>query len=368
MNVPEPTTDISTTTGYMTGDRTSVYRRSLLGTVGAGTVIALAGCLGEDDEVRTDGQNGEDTGDDDSDSTEETAALDEPTEFPEDESCTVCNMITEEYPEWNTQLVTESETRVYFCSAGCLSAYLADPEAFDGDDEQVENVWVTDYDSADLIDGTDAYYVRIDDPDHIDDPMNMNPTPFEERDGAETLIEDLNEELGAEYDPDEDVITFDEFDYDLGVYYRSNFLDEDESPDDEATDAPEEFDLVDGDGEEIDTWVTDHWHTAVSVEEGGSRSLFAENVVTDGETIEVTGEHWEIDAKIAEGAPEDVLSIDSHGDHIHIEGESGGLTEIIFEFYHHGEVALTTDAGPMTVEVGEDAENGHNGGDDGHDH
>ncbi len=213
----------------MSRDQPPVARRTVLGAVGAGTAIALAGCLGGDDE------NGPtDDSQEDGNTAVDSAEPHEPTQFPEGESCTVCNMITEEYPEWNTQLITEGETRMYFCSAGCLSAYLAEPEVFDGDDEPIEHIWVTDYDSGELIEGAEAYYVRIDDPDHIDDVMRMNPTPFEVREGAEALINELNDEQGAEYNPEDAIITFDDFDYELGVYYRSNFLNDEHDSDDGA--------------------------------------------------------------------------------------------------------------------------------------
>ncbi len=350
--------------------RQFVNRRNVLGTVGSGAVLALAGCVGSDDEA----DEPEDTGDDSADDTEdEPTELSEPTEFPEGEECTVCNMITEEYPEWNAQLVKADETRVYFCSAGCLSAYSYNPEHFGGENETVENVWVTDYDTGELIDGMDAYYVRVQAPDHIDDIMMMNPTPFESREAAESLIDELNQEYDGAYDVEEDIIRFDDFDRELAMHYRADFLNGDDDGhdhgNDEDADAPEEFDLVDGDGETIDTWMRDHWHTAVSVEEGSSRSLYAEAVEADGETIDVDGEHWEFDARLADGAPEDVISIHGHGDHIHLNGETEGLTEIIFEFSHHGEVALTTEADAMTVDVGEYDDHGHDhDDDDGHDH
>ncbi|SNR65273.1 nitrous oxide reductase accessory protein NosL [Halorubrum vacuolatum] len=325
-------------------------------------VFALAGCLGSDE----DGGDPEEAGDD---STGEQTALSEPTDFPEGEACAVCNMITEEYPEWNAQLVKTDETRVYFCSSGCMLAYITDPEHFGGEDEVVEGVWVTDYDTGELIDGMQAYYVRVKESGHIDDIMGMNPTPFESREAAESLIDRLNDEYDGAYDAAEDVIRFDDFDRDLAMHYRANFFDGDD--DDHGhhgdADAPESFDLVDGNGETIDTWVRDHWHTAVTVDESASRSLYAEAVEADGEIIDIDGEHWEFDARLADGAPEDVISIHSHGDHVHIEGETEGLTEVIFEFSHHGEIALTTEADAMVVEVGEGGDHDH-GHDDDHDH
>ena len=217
----------------LTGPR--IDRRTVIGTIAVGTA-ALAGCLGDDDagddgdDPSDDSANGDDPSDDDSANGDDAPAepLDEPAEFPEGEACTVCNMITEEYPEWNAQLVKTDETRVFFCSAGCLLAYFVDPEQFGGETEEVEHVWVTDYGTGELIDGMESYYVRVEDPDHVDDIMMMNPTPFAERERAEAFVDELNEEHGADYDHDEDIITFDAFDEELAMLYRADFLDGDD--------------------------------------------------------------------------------------------------------------------------------------------
>jgi len=218
-----------------------VDRRTLLGALcGA---VALAGCIG--DETDDTGDETDDTGnelddpddtDDSSDDGEEVEALDEPTEFPQDEPCVVCEMIAEEYPEWNAQLVTAGGTRVYFCSSGCLLAYYVDPEHFDGEDELVENVWVTAYDTGELIDGRESYYVRVEDSDHVDDIMMMNPTPFSAREDAEAFIDELNDEFDAGYNHDADVITFDEFDMELAMHYRARFLGDDHGDHDHGDD------------------------------------------------------------------------------------------------------------------------------------
>lgn len=198
-------------------------RRAVLGTLAAGVTLGLAGCVGGDDDDPGDETNGDDPGD-------ETTALDNPAEFPEDGECAVCNMNPAQHQDWNAQLVKTDETRVFVCSSGCLLAYVTNPEHFGGDDEAVENIWVTDYETGELIDGMDAYYARVEDPDHVDDIMMMNPTPFETRASGESFLEQLNTEHDAAYDPEEDVITYDDFDHDLAVHYRANFFD-DESDD-----------------------------------------------------------------------------------------------------------------------------------------
>ena len=193
-------------------------RRTLLGTLGAGTVLALAGCVGDSDSPEDEPVDAE---------TGTTDDLDSPTEFPDEQACAVCGMITPEYPEWNAQLVTTDGTRTYFCSAGCLLAYTVDPERFGGDDEPIENVWVSDYETGELIDGTDCYYVRVTETDHVDDIMMRNPTPFETRERAEAFIQELNDEHDVSYRTETDIISFEAFDMDLAVLYRSNFFEED---------------------------------------------------------------------------------------------------------------------------------------------
>ena len=343
----------------MSSGRWRLNRRTVIGTTVSSIAVAVAGCAGDTDDEEPDdaGADGDDeTGDESPEASQQPEDLDSPTEFPDGEACAVCNMITPDHPEWNAQLVKEDGTRVYFCSSGCMLAYYADPEHFDGEDEPVENVWVTDYETGELIDGQECYYVRVTESDHVDDIMMMNPTPFADRDGAEAFINDLNDEFDAEYNHEMDIITFDDFDMELAMMYRGRFLEEDEDHDDTA-DAPESFDLVDSEGEQIDMWMTDHWHTAVTVGEGDARMLYAENIVdADGDSIAIDGDHWELDARLADDTPTDIVSVHGHGDHVHLEGEAEGSAGIIFQFRHHGDIVLSTADDPMTVEVGDTPE------------
>ena len=210
-------------------DERTVDRRWLLGTIGAGTAVGLAGCLGgdgeEDDGGTDDDESGEEAEDDVDDANGEGANGEgelafEEADFPEGRECAVCSMVAEEYPDWNAQLVHEDGHREYFCSAGCLSAYYAAPEEFGGPDSEIVGVWVTDFETGELIDGTDAYYVRVTDPDHVDDIMMRNPTPFADRDDAVAFVERFDE-----YDED-DIITLEEFDMELAMLYRSRFFED----------------------------------------------------------------------------------------------------------------------------------------------
>ena len=183
----------------------TIGRRTVLGTIVAGGTLSVAGCIGDDE------QGGND---------DEQSGLDEPVSVPDDRSCAICNMAPEEYPEWNAQLAHEDGSREFFCSAGCLSAYYPDPERFDGPDSSIVTAWVTDFETGELFDASAGYFVRVTDPDHVDDIMMMNPTPFADRDDAEAFTEEFDE-----YDED-DIITIEEFDHELARFYRSRFFEE----------------------------------------------------------------------------------------------------------------------------------------------
>lgn len=214
-----------------------VGRRTLLSTVGAGTVLALAGCAGSEDEEPADDteqddeeesdeteQEDDDSSDTDDGADDETETLDTPVEVPADEECAVCNMIAADHPDYNAQLVHESESRVHFCSSGCLAAYTADPTNFGDDDTPIENAWTT-CRGGELIDATTASYVRVTDSDHVDDIMKMNPVPFSDQEDAAAFVDQLNDEFDGGYS-DDDIISYDAFDMELAMQYRGRFFEE----------------------------------------------------------------------------------------------------------------------------------------------
>lgn len=214
----------------MDSDRPHIDRRTVVGLLGTGTVVALAGCAGTDDEADDGGEtdddgDGDTTTDDDGDSDtttddEDTVSLDEPTEFPEGEECAVCNMIASDHPEWNAQLAHEDETRAYFCSSGCFLAHYVDPGRFDGPDAAIEAGWVTGYETGELLAAEEASFVRVTDSDHVDDIMMMNPTPFADRTDAERFVAEFDEYSDA------DIIGVDAFDVELAKLYRGRFFDD----------------------------------------------------------------------------------------------------------------------------------------------
>ncbi len=207
-----------------------VDRRRVLGAIGAGAAVGVAGCLGgggddEDGENGADGDDADDGDDGDGGDAEQTF---EPTEFPDDEECAVCNMTAAEYPDWNAQLVHENEDRAYFCTSGCMSTYYAVPDEFDAPDSEIAGVWATDFETRELVDGTEAYYVLETDPDRIDDPMMRNPAPFADRDDAVAYVD--------EYDDltEDDIVRIEDFDRDTAEMYRERFLGDDGNGDGEA--------------------------------------------------------------------------------------------------------------------------------------
>ncbi|WP_328821321.1 hypothetical protein [Natronorubrum halalkaliphilum] len=129
----------------------------------------------------------------------------------------------------------------------------------------------------------------------------------------------------------------------------------------------EEFHLLDRDhDEDVIAYVHgDHWdHGPLMVPEGDYVSVGAYVEDDDGHEIEL-GDGLELEA---EEDGNDILEIDSHGDHLHIEGTEEGFSDLIFHLVEDGEVVYETpDGHPLEVEVG-DGEQEYTDPDDGHDH
>ncbi len=221
----------------MARDQRPVYRRRVLGAVGIGATVAVAGCLGDDevepdddpedatdDAAEADDEEVDDAADDDE---EEEHDLAEPVDFPEDPDegeCAACQMVAAEYPDWNAQLVHADGHREYFCSKGCLVVYYYDPARFtSGDpDEEIDGVWATCFESGELIDATESYFVFERDRDRHDYPMPRgSPLLFSSRDSAVEYVES-DDELTE----DEHVFTLEEIDRDIAEFYRGPLLEE----------------------------------------------------------------------------------------------------------------------------------------------
>ena len=197
----------------------STDRRTVLRTAVTGVLLGAAGCMGQTD-PEADGNTTDDNPADD-----ETAT--QPNAIPADANCEVCNMVAADYPAWNAQLTHDTGDDAYFCSSGCLAAYTADPPRFDAPDAAINTAWVTEYKTESFIQASEAFFVRVADPAHVDDVMMKNPTPFATREDAVAFTESFDA-----YGED-DIRQFSDFDMELATFYREKFF-EDEDMDSSA--------------------------------------------------------------------------------------------------------------------------------------
>jgi len=220
----------------MTSSRDRVDRRWLLGTIGTGATLAVAGCLDgnneeveEQDDPEPEPEDEVDEPEDDNDSEDDVdeLSLDEPAEFPTDEDegeCAVCNMVAAEYPDWNAQLVHEDGHRAYFCSKGCLVAYYYEPTAFSGDDtdEPVASAWATCFHSGELIDAHEGTFVYEQDRDRHDFPMPRgSPLAFSSHEDAVEYVDEYDDLTEEEH-----VIDFEDVDEEIAMFYRAPVLED----------------------------------------------------------------------------------------------------------------------------------------------
>ncbi|WP_226481613.1 nitrous oxide reductase accessory protein NosL [Natrinema amylolyticum] len=195
-------------------EREGVDRRGLLGALGAGAAAGIAGCLG--------GQPG-DSGNDNDDPPAQVYepsledVPDGPFEFPEGHRCAVCGMPATKY-FGKGQLVHENGLAAVFDSPGCLFAYTVSSTP----DSPVAGAWTTDYETADLIDATEAHFVLITDKEAAEDPMGIDPRPYADREHAVAFLEGWEAE---DLSPDEDIIVgLDDVDLELVSIYRGTRL------------------------------------------------------------------------------------------------------------------------------------------------
>jgi len=116
------------------------------------------------------------------------------------------------------------------------------------------------------------------------------------------------------------------------------------------------FEIIDRSDDEVTAYLhDDHWHDSlppVPLDDNISLGAYVED--GDGEEIFLgETEEFELRVDYADGANEDPVSFDYHGDHVHIIGEEEGLTEVVFQLWHDDHSDYDTP--PITVEVSEDA-------------
>ncbi len=139
-------------------------------------------------------------------------------EVPDDARCAVCEMKAAKFPEWNAQAVHADETRAFFCTSGCATTYYAVTGQFAETDADIAGLWVRDLNSRELIDGMAAYYALETDVDRLDDPMRVNPAPFEARADAVDYVGE------SESLTEDDIVELTAFDRELAAQYRGQLL------------------------------------------------------------------------------------------------------------------------------------------------
>lgn len=171
-----------------------ISRRSVVVAIASGSVGSVAGCLGGSADPS------------DEESTEETAEepefpthpIDEPREPPERHRCDgPCGMAPSNFPEWNAQLAHDGGQGAFFDTPGCLLSYRHDPVFYDAPEDPIVNVWVRDFESKELIDALEAFFVLDYDKERLTEPMAHNPKPFADRSDAVAYVESYDD-LGKE--------------------------------------------------------------------------------------------------------------------------------------------------------------------------
>jgi len=119
------------------------------------------------------------------------------------------------------------------------------------------------------------------------------------------------------------------------------------------------FDVIDPtSGEVAAYWHDGHWHGGVpEVPVDGSITLEAV-FEADGDHVVPLGDDqdFQFDARLDDGAPEDHVEIESHGDSLELHGLEAGRTLIVFELRHGDEVLWDTSADTMNLDVSEDVD------------
>ena len=111
----------------------------------------------------------------------------------------------------------------------------------------------------------------------------------------------------------------------------------------------------------------DHWHGRIpDVPLDGRVSLGAVIVSADGRDRDLSDPSVnDFGVALAPGAPEGVVELVDHGDHVHVRGVQVGVSEVVFTWTHRGELRYTTP--PIAVRV-VDPSQAHDDHDHDHDH
>ena len=103
--------------------------------------------------------------------------------------CAVCGMHVAKYPSWVAAVVFSDGTREFFDGPKDLFRYVLDPAryAHGRDMSEITDVFVTDYYTTKMIDGTTAHYITGSD---VVGPMGAELVPVSSHDNASTFMKD----------------------------------------------------------------------------------------------------------------------------------------------------------------------------------
>ncbi len=172
-----------------------------------------------------------------------------------------------------------------------------------------------------------------------------------------------------------------------GMEFEERYMEnmKDQNPDMDVVDASEaitlrhfgddhdheigKFEIIDRSTDDVTAYIhSDHWHGSLPEVPLDDHISLGANIEYEGNEIEL-GDEYELRVDLAEDAEEGIVGFDEHGDHVHIEGEDVGGTQIVFQLWHHDHIEYETPT--INVFVGEEEENTLNEGPilaDNHDH
>ncbi|MBW1743999.1 MAG: nitrous oxide reductase accessory protein NosL [Deltaproteobacteria bacterium] len=105
------------------------------------------------------------------------------------DKCPVCGMFVAKYPDWVGEIIFNDGTVFFFDGAKDLFKYAFNLKKYNPkkDKEHIAAIYVTEYDTVNLINAHDAYYVIGGD---VYGPMGRELIPFETKPDAEEFLRD----------------------------------------------------------------------------------------------------------------------------------------------------------------------------------
>ena len=327
----------------MSSDPLDRTRRNVLAASGSITVLAFAGCLGEEESAETGDDHDDDREDDDHGHDDEDVA-DEHFDHlgVADEGLVLLDRADDPHEEIAYVHDDHWDGTSPIISLGEYASFGVSVDLEDGDELEFGG----------------EYELRVEVPDDA-------PEGIVEIDEDEDFHGDHVYVHGEDVGVTEVVFLIWHDDH---ADYRSppidvQVVDEDEADDDHDHEHDEfvsEFQLLDrayDPHEEISYVDGDHWHGEddfPTIPVGDTVSIGASVEDADGEEITL-GTEYELGVELAEDAEEGIVEIDEdedyHGDHVHVHGESAGETEVVFTLIHDDHVDYETP--PLTVRVEE---------------